>query len=391
MQMIAPGGAKLRTYNCIGEIDTLARIWDSLRTQEHRFIPSFAETKTALQESGLEFCFITIENYCSITGITCFVNRRSTKNFSIGKRLSFSLPVRETRLYFSSVLGRVDELTLKAALHLAARAWPFDLMVLAEVEFNSPLLSAATTLGDGLVSTRPGSKRSVHWVINLPSSFDGYLKSLRSTTRKKALQTIRALERHGQYRLQVVQGASQIERFLSDGERVSRRTYQWAIGQRLQNDGHTRERYRRLAAEGRLRCYILYMGAIPCAFARGELSGTLYHYETPGFDPSFAKLSPGTVLLMWVIRDLIENTECKLFDFGSGGDYTSYKARFANCHFQCDRVDICNLYAPYSLFIFVIQQTLFTVKFLRSCVLGIGGLHQRMRRLILKRRNDTVA
>ncbi len=370
MPMTAPGGAKLRAHRSVGEIDTIAHVWDSLRTQEQRFIPSFATTKKALQESGLKFCFITIENDCSINGIACFFNWRPTMKFSIGGRLSFGLPVRETRLCFSSVLGRVSEPILKAVLHLAAQEWPFDLMVLAEIEFNSPLFHAATTLGDGLVPTRPVWKHSAHWLINLPSSFDEYLKSLRSTTRKKLLQTIRAFERHGRYQFQVVKDASHIEKFLKDGEGISRRTYQWTIGQRLQNDDQTQERYLKLAAEHRLRCYILYIDAMPCAFARGEISGALYHYETPGFDPSFEKLSPGTILLMWVIRDLIENTACKTFDFGSGGDDTSYKARFSNCHFECDRVDICRLYSPYSFCIFVIQRTLFSVKRLLGFLLG---------------------
>src|SRR5258708_40043073 len=101
MVMIAPEGIKLQAYKSSGEIDTFAHVWDTLRTQEQRFILSFAETKIALQESELEFCFITIEDKCSTFGIACFFNRKATKDFSIGGRLSFRLSVRETRLYYS--------------------------------------------------------------------------------------------------------------------------------------------------------------------------------------------------------------------------------------------------------------------------------------------------
>ena len=226
------------------------------------------------------------------------------------------------------------------------------------------------TLQGGLVPTRPVRKQSAHWLVKLPSSFEEYLKSLRSTTRKKLLQAIRTLQRHGRYQLQVVTDASHIEKFLKDGEGISRRTYQWDIGQRLQNDDQIRERYLKLTTEDRLRCYILYIDGVPCAFARGEISGALYHYETAGFDPSFKKLSPGTVLLMWIIRDLIENTACKTFDFGSGGEPTSYKARFSNCHLECDRIDICRLYSPYSVFILSIQRSIFSVKRLLELFLG---------------------
>jgi len=382
--MVGSEGATLHTYRSIGELDAIAHVWDELRTQEQTFIPTFAETKIFLQENEGKFCFVTIEDNHSTVGIACFTNKKSTKNFSIGERLLFGLPVRETRLYFSSVLGRVDEPTLRAVLHLAAQEWPFDWMVLGEIKLNSPLHNAATSLGRGLVATRPGWKYSVHWLLNLPNSFDEYLKSLRSSTRKKVLQMFRKLESQGQYRLQVVREAAQIQNFLTDGETISRRTYQWTIGHRLQNDDKTRERYLRLAAEDRLRCYMLYMDATPCAFARGEISGKLYHYETPGFDTSFEKLSPGTVLLMWVIRDLIENTECRKFDFGSGGDQTGYKARFGNLYFECDRIDICNVYAPYSLCILVIQQTLSSLKRSLSFILGTGRLRQRLKRLVRK-------
>jgi Acetyltransferase (GNAT) domain len=88
------------------------------------------------------------------------------------------------------------------------------------------------------------------------------------------------------------------------------------------------------ATNGRLRCYIVYASGTPCAYLRGEFIDDTYYYETPGFDPQYSKLSPGLVLLVWAIRDLIEQTSCKNFDFGHGGDTWGYKSKFGNTSYD---------------------------------------------------------
>jgi len=60
-------------------------------------------------------------------------------------------------------------------------------------------------------------------------------------------------------------------------------------------------------------------GGQPCAFAYGEWSGRVYLYQIPGYDPKYAKKSPGTALMLGIIRDLIENTDARFSILESGG------------------------------------------------------------------------
>jgi len=175
-----------------------------------------------------------------------------------------------------------------------------------------------------------------------------------------------------------------VDTFLRDSESISRLTYQWNVGDRLFNDEATRRLYIQRATSGHLRCYSLYASGKPCAFLRGEFVGGVYHYETPGYDPQYSKLSPGLVLLMWAIRDLIEETSCKIFDFGGGGDAVGYKAKFGNTGLNCDDVELGRWSRPYSVAIMAIQEGLNVAKNLANWILGESKIRQRIKHAIRK-------
>ena len=193
---------------------------------------------------------------------------------------------------------------------------------------------------------------------------------------------MRKLEHELKWEFRSIYRPEQIEEFLRDGEAISRLTYQWNVGDRLCDDEPTRRLYARRARRGHLRCYIAYNSRRPCAFLRGEFLDGMYYYETPGFDPHYSKLSPGLVLLMWAIRDLIEHTSCKIFDFGSGGDATGYKSKFGNRSFECNDVELGRWSRPYSITIMVLQEGLNLFKNLASASLGEGKFRQYIKRRI---------
>jgi CelD/BcsL family acetyltransferase involved in cellulose biosynthesis len=154
------------------------------------------------------------------------------------------------------------------------------------------------------------------------------------------------------------------------------------VGQRLENDAETRERYLRLARQGRLRCYLLVFENEPIAFARGEISGTVYNYETPGFLPKHHKYSPGLVLMAHAIADLIENTDCTLFDFGSGGDMTGDKSRFGTKSEPSRNLSFVNGARARGLVIWLAGTTLAGIKAAARAVLGEGELKRRVKKAI---------
>ena len=134
----------------------------------------------------------------------------------------------------------------------------------------------------------------------------------------------------------------------------------------------------RLAENGILRCYIVYLQGNPCAFGWGKLSYGKFSFRRTGYDPQYRKLSPGTAVMMRMIRDLIENTNCKVFDFGAGGE-DNYKSRLGNFSVSCGWILAAKIYRPYSLFIILLDQTLNLAKNLVGLIIERGPLGKQLR------------
>jgi hypothetical protein len=375
---------KMLVVRQVDNLDQFAEAWNRLRKQQPFFFPIFEDLAFFLSETSRDFRVIALKDGDRITSLACFVCERTRRRFSVGERSLFGLPVRTVRLYGSAVLGDLDLETFKQLLDVITVEFRFDLISFGEMPIESPLCAAIHRAGFGWVGTSPSRKTSLRWLINLPESFEEYLASLSSHLRKSMRYQIRRLEKELQYELVVVDRVDEIDRFIRDGEAISRLTYQWNVGQRLNNDDATRRRYNHRARNGSLRCYMVYIAGRPAAFARGELADDIYNFETPGFDPQYSKFSVGLVLLMWVIRDLIENTACKVFDFGVGGDETGYKSRFGNVSVRCVLLELGRWTHPYSLAIVILQQALTAAKNLVSWLLGNNKIRTRLKKAMRK-------
>jgi hypothetical protein len=377
----------LVSYDKLSELDALDGDWDRLRDSEPVFIPDFAQVRERLQNSIDKFRFILARQDGATIAIACFVYGATRKRFSIAERKLFTLPIKEVALYASCVLGQPDEAVIDAIFDRIISESGFDLVNVGEIAVGSTLYNSVMRRRSGFAVRRATRKESIRWLIRLPKSFDEYLSSLRSSTRKAITRDYRIFEK-AKPELHVISSADGIGKFLHDGEIISRRTYQWDIGERLCDDERTREYLSRLADRGHFRGYIAYVDGTPCAFGWGELNGSgVFAFHTPGFDPQFRKLSPGTALFMWMVRDLIENTNCKVFDFGEGGDDRGYKSRFGNTSFASARLQIIPWRRPYSLLILLLDQGLNSAKNLLSAVVGDSAFAQRLRRGLRKYRD----
>jgi hypothetical protein len=369
---------KIIEYKAISELDALGEPWDRLGAREARFFTSFSEFRYGLEASGSKFRILVAVDDSQVVGIACFVYRNTRKTYAIAERKLFDLPIKEVSLFGSCVLGQVDEVIIKDFFKLVINDSNFDLMSLGEIIIDTPLYKAVTKLRGGVIVGRVTREDSIRWLIKLPESFDDYCKSLGPATRKKDVGRFKKVERQTAFEVHVIHRPDQIGEFLQDGERVSRLTFQWNLGTRLCNDKETQQRLVRLAQKGQLRCYIAYFEGRPCAFAYGELSHRIYFYQNAGYDPKYVNESPGTALMLWVIRDLINNTDCEVFDFGMGN--YEYKQRFGNTSLNCARLQIGRVYRPYSVFVVALDQILNVVKNLVSSVVGRSKLLQYLKR-----------
>ena len=365
----------------LAQLDQYAAVWDRLAARASRFFPSYRDCRSELE--GQRFlAVIEVKDGRTAEGIACFLNRVTRQDFTVGERRLFSLPAVEAALLGEDILGDFSDASLAHLLRAATQEWRIDLFTLGEVATGSSLCNLSAKPSPAMVRTRRKRQEPIRWLITLPASIDEYLRQLRYSTRKSISYTIRRFEREVDFRFEIVTRPVQVERFLRDAEQINRQTYQWNVGQRLVDDEDTRLHFSLLAERQRLRCYILYIGGEPCAFARGEVGERAYHYGMVGFLPKFQRYSPGLVLLMWIIRDLIENTSCEIFDFGSGGDSEGYKSRFGTLAVPCTDLQFAFLWRPHSLLLFSLHAVLFNFKKAANAIIGRGALRRRLKKAI---------
>ncbi len=168
-------------------------------------------------------------------------------------------------------------------------------------------------------------------LARLPSTFDAYLAKFKSKNRFNLKKKVRLLREHGggALRLDRYESPDEVEPFLAAGAPVALSSWQHAAaGERIAVDGPWTRKLTDLAQRGMFRGYVLACGEKPCAFVLGYQYGGVYHYVQPGYDPSFAELAPGIVMLYVMIEDLIVHRPATLLSFGYGD--SDYKQMFGN-------------------------------------------------------------
>jgi CelD/BcsL family acetyltransferase involved in cellulose biosynthesis len=365
------------------DLQPLREIWERLLASAQFYYPTFEQIQRQLSTPGARGCVAAVRNGQTLSGITCFGSGAAMRAFTIGERKLFALPVEQVAKIGFQELGAVDREQWLEIIDAVMSRWRFTVLDLGEVVRGSALHQATERLSHTLLVAR-GRKPSIRWFIDVPATFDEYLDALRPSTKRNVTYKLRRFEREQAYEFVTISRPEQVEQFLHDGEAVSRRTYQWALGQRLENTEQLRSHYQRLAEQGRLRCHLLYIDGVPAGFMRNELHAGICNYGTPGFDPLFEKCSPGLVMLLWTIKDLIENTDCRVFDFGEGGDDQGYKSRFGTRSIECDYIHVYPARKPYSLLIYLAERALTLTKNLADAIIGDSSLRQKLKKAIRK-------
>ncbi len=169
--------------------------------------------------------------------------------------------------------------------------------------------------------------------IALPDSFEKYLADqFTSKHRGNLRRTIKALRdaSGGTIALERFDRPGDGARFFDAARPVATATWQAQQGTEFGPD--LRARLDDLAERGLLRSYLLRVGGEPCAFVIGYQWRSEFHYIRIGYDPKFAKLSPGTALLYLLLEEMCAEKRVTLFSLGAG-DF-GYKAQFGNVHVE---------------------------------------------------------
>jgi hypothetical protein len=374
---------QIESYNTLQEIERFQEDWARLSAQEIHFVPCFSELRHQLSRAGIEFRVLVARDNGEVKAIACFLYRSARKRYEIATRNLFAFPVKTVSLFGSCVLGSPSEEVIRKFFQVILESSSFDVIDIGVIFIDSPMYKALKSLR-GVVAWSVMRKAQTQWMIKLPDSIDAYLDSLRPTTKMRIKRDGRLFKRENpEYR--VYQRPEDVEPFLRDAEEVSRLTYQWNLGYRVRNDEGTRLTLTRYAKQGTFRGYLVYARGKPCAFGWGELAHGTFLFRVTGYDPKYHKISPGTALIMHMVRDLIENTNCKIFDFG-GGSEMGYKSRLGNLGLACARMQAAQIYRPFPFFLFALDQTFHLTKNsimdTMEWVAGRGRLGRRLKGLL---------
>lgn len=187
---------------------------------------------------------------------------------------------------------------------------------------------SATRNGFGYVS-----RETAFHSLELPGSYDEYLGQFGKKKRYNLKRQLRLMEEAygGEMRVDCITREDQVDLFLAANTTVVAESWKDpGLTAAYARTPTNHARYADLARRGLLRGYLLRHGERPVACVIGYQFGDSYHYADIAYSRSDIQLSPGSVLLFLIIRDLIENTAVRRVNFGIGD--ADYKRQFGNRH-----------------------------------------------------------
>lgn len=170
----------------------------------------------------------------------------------------------------------------------------------------------------------------------LDQSFDDYLAGFSAKSRSTAKRKLRRFAERsgGAIDLRCCKTEKEVEAFYAAARIVSAKTYQeLRLNAGLPAGGEALAEMRALARADRARGWLLSLDGAPIAYLWAPAQGETLIYAWLGYDPAFADLSPGTVLQLEAMRELMSERRFRLFDFTEGDG--QHKRLFATDAVDC--------------------------------------------------------
>lgn len=207
------------------------------------------------------------------------------------------------------------------------RRHKFDCLLIEDVDTESILWNAARTASGAralvLVAPQP------RWRLRFEGPAESYWNRFSSKTRYNFRRQKRLLGGEAE----CIRSESQVAAFLEAAAAVSSQSWQGRrIGQRVARNEKWQRHCEDLARLGALRCYLLQVKDQPAAFAIGTQWNGRFILEEIGYDTAFAEFSPGTVLMLHMLEDMLQTDSPRVLDFGFGDG--AYKQLFGNWQSQ---------------------------------------------------------
>lgn len=241
--------------------------------------------------------------------------------FQVGARTLFALPRRLVRVACDLADVRADRAPALPALPADAHGY----LVTSLPERHAGAVAASAGL---LAVRRQGYTRS-H--VDLSIGFEAWQAGLSGNTRSGLKRKAKKLATANGGTLDVERfaGPAALERFHAEARALSAKTYQERLmGAGLPDTAAFRQEMLARGAADTVRAWLLRVGGTPVAYLYCPAVADTLIYDRLGHDPDWAEHSPGAVLQLEALRDLMAEGRFAWFDFTEGDG--QHKRQFAS-------------------------------------------------------------
>jgi CelD/BcsL family acetyltransferase involved in cellulose biosynthesis len=175
-----------------------------------------------------------------------------------------------------------------------------------------------------------------HFVDLLGQSYDEYQATFSTKSRSTSQRKVRKFETRsgGSIDWATFRTPDEVDAFFAEALPLSEKTYQHRLmDSGLPTDPAFREHARVLAAANQFRGWLLRQDKKAIAYTYSPAIGRTLLYEFVGFDAAHGDQSPGTVLQVLVLQQLMREREFAFFDFTEGEG--PHKELFGSGHRLC--------------------------------------------------------
>lgn len=193
-----------------------------------------------------------------------------------------------------------------------------------------PVLGMLPVLSQDRSFIRYVTLQYAHCYIDLRIGLEAYRAKFSAKTRSTLTRKLRKFQEHcgGSLKWKTYASADVVDEFHRLAREVSAKTYQERLlDAGIPGDPAFVERMRLLAAEDKLRAYVLFHDERPVSYLYCPVEDRQVIYAYLGYDPEYMKHSVGTVLQWLALEQLFEERKFDIFDFTEG--QSEHKRLFA--------------------------------------------------------------
>ena len=178
-----------------------------------------------------------------------------------------------------------------------------------------------------------------HCYIDFNQTFENYCKSFSSKTRSTINRKLRKYSERcgGIIPWKTYKSPAEMRDFFQLARAVSKLTYQEKLlGAGIPDSEEFIRRAELLAAEDRVRAYILFDGERPVSYLYCPVDEGVLIYAYLGYDPDYMQMSVGTILQWLAVEQMFKEARFRYFDFTEG--QSAHKQLFSTHQRECANV-----------------------------------------------------